>query len=421
MIVTGRTFIFGLSGLSLLAMTACSQLPANGPNYHHINANATTALQVSAREVVDNYALVDLNVEVLANLSKYNGDSPLHSFRSRQRGAPDARIGPGDILQVSIFESSTGGLFFGLEGGGQPGSGNRPGRFITLPNQTIGSAGTINVPYGGRIYVKGRRVSDIERAIEKKLAERAIEPQVLVSIVEKNSSSVAVVGDALNGANRFQITGAGERILDMISRAGGVRFPAYEVFVTLQRHGRKATVHFPRLIRNPKENLYVVPGDTIYVYQRQQKYIAIGALGAATQTEGLTGQFEFGQERLSLNEAIAKAGGLQDTRANPAQVFLYRVEYRKVLEHMGVDLRKFADDQKLIPVIYRANFRDPSAFFVTQKFAMRDKDLVYVANADSIEVVKFLDYIRAITSTVSGGIVDAKDARDAISGWTVLQ
>jgi polysaccharide export outer membrane protein len=151
----------------------------------------------------------------------------------------------------------------------------------------------------------------------------------------------------------------------------------------------------------------VAPGDILYVYREQQKFVAIGAFGSGGQTSGLTNQFDFGQERLSLNEAMAKAGGLLDNRADPRQVFLYRVEYRESLESLGVDLTKFPPTQRLIPTIYRANFRDPSSFFFAQAFPMRHKDIIYVTNADSVEVIKFLDYIRVITSTVADVSVDA--------------
>ena len=88
----------------------------------------------------------------------------------------------------------------------------------------------------------------------------------------------------------------------------------------------------------------MAPGDTLYVFREQQKFVALGALGTVGQTQGLTAQFAFEQERLSLNEAVAKAGGLLDARANPGQVFLYRVEYREALEKMGVGLGKFPSE-----------------------------------------------------------------------------
>jgi polysaccharide export outer membrane protein len=142
----------------------------------------------------------------------------------------------------------------------------------------------------------------------------------------------------------------------------------------------------------------------------------VGALASVGQTSGLTGQFAFEQERLSLNEAVAKAGGLLDNRANPGQVFLYRMECREALEALKVNLKRFPRGQKLIPTVYRANFRDPSSFFFAQGFPMRHKDIIYVSNADSVEVVKFLIYLRTITSTVSGVADDALVTRDSIRG-----
>src|SRR5690606_3123197 len=174
------------------------------------------------------------------------------------------------------------------------------------------------------------------------------------------------------------------------------------------------TVYFPTLVNKPRENIFVEPGDTLYVYREQQKFVALGALGTVGQTSGLTGQFAFGQERLSLNEAVAKAGGLLDFRANPAQVFLYRVEQRSMLERMHVDLQAFLPEQTMIPVIYRANFRDPSSFFVAQSFPMRHKDVIYVSNAESVEVSKFLDYLLLITAAASGASTDVLITRDAL-------
>jgi polysaccharide export outer membrane protein len=111
---------------------------------------------------------------------------------------------------------------------------------------------------------------------------------------------------------------------------------------------------------------------------------------------------------------------LSDLRADARQVFLYRLEDREILTAMKVKLDRFPASQRLIPTVYRANFRDPSSFFVGQRFPMRHKDVIYVANADSVEVVKFLNYLRAITSTVSGVAVDGATVRDIAKGAKVL-
>src|SRR5262245_21876278 len=386
-------------------LAACTQLPIDGPHYRDITSGAVTALVSDRDTIAFNYALIDINKIVLEHQADVGPGSFFKTFGAGSGPAPVVRVGAGDVLQVSVFESAAGGLFVPSE------AGVRPGNYVTLPPQQVDRSGAITVPYAGAITVAGRTLSEIQQDIESKLSKRAIEPQVVVSFIEQNATEVAVVGEA--GANKFRIRPSGDRILDVISRAGGIRYPGYELFVTLQRNKRKATVYFPMLINKPAENIFVAPGDTIYVYREQQKFVALGALGAGGQTSGLTGQFAFDQDRLSLNEAVAKAGGLLDSRANPGQVFLYRIEYRQILERTGVNLTNFSPDQKLIPTVYRANFRDPSSFFFAQSFLMRHKDVIYASNADAAEVGKFLGYVRTITSTVAGVATDVSVTKDA--------
>lgn len=384
-------------------LSGCNFLPASGPRHYDIAEAAASALVSDRSTVAFNYVLLDINRLVLDNAVDIGPGSFFRTFGSFAKGdgpAPVIRIGAGDVVQVSIFESTSGGLFI------PPEASVRPGNFVTLPVQEVDRSGTITVPYAGLVPAVGRTVPEVQKDIEERLVKRAIEPQVVVTLVERNASEVTVVGDVVNVANRFKIRPGGERILDMISRAAGLKYPGYELFVTLQRGKRRATVYFPTLVNNPRENVFVAPGDTIYVFREQQKFVAIGALGTVGQTSGLTGQFAFEQERLSLNEAVAKAGGLLDFRANPGQVFVYRIEHRDMLERLPVDLSLFPSEQTNIPVVYRANFRDPSSFFFAQSFPMRHRDVIYVSNADAVEVAKFLDFLRHITSTVSGAADD---------------
>jgi polysaccharide export outer membrane protein len=397
-----------IPALLCLGIAGCTALPTSGPYAKNIIDGATTSLVTEPGKVVFDYALLDISRAVLDKVVAVGPGSFYRTFGTK-RGAPSViRVGVGDVVQVSIFESSAGGLFIPAE------AGSRPGNFVTIPPQTVDRSGTISVPFAGQVPAAGRSLPEIQRDIETRLAKRAVEPQAIVSLVEQNASEVAVVGEVVSATNKFKIRPNGERILDMISKAGGLKYPGYELFVTLQRGKMKTTVYFPTLVNSPAENIFVSPGDVLYVYREQQKFVAVGALSSVGQTSGLTGLFAFEQERLSLNEAVAKAGGLLDSRANPGQVFLYRLEFRETLEALKVDLRKFPRDQKLIPTIYRANFRDPSSFFFAQSFPMRHKDIVYVANADAVELTKFLDFLRTITSTVSGVAEDALITRDSI-------
>jgi polysaccharide export outer membrane protein len=391
---------------AVLLLTGCTNLPVAGPAHRDISRAATSSLIADRGQVAFDYVLVDLNESVIANVPPDIGPgSFFRSFGERSSSAPAIVVGVGDVLEITVFESSSGGLFI------PPEAGVRPGNFVTLPPQTVGKSGTITVPYGGEIRVSGKTTEQIKEEIEEKLSSRAVEPQVVVSLGEQTAMSVSVLGDA--ASTKFQIR-PNERILDVIARAGGMRSPGYESFVTLQRKGKNATVYFPALVRDPRENIFVMGGDTIYIYREQQNFVAVGALGVGSQTEGLTGLFPFEQERLSLNEALAKAGGLLDSRANASNVFLYRMEFREALDHIGIDTSKFPPGVKFIPTIYRANYRDPTVFFLTQQFQMRHRDAIYVANADSVELEKFLFHTRAITSTVAGVAEDALITRDSI-------
>ncbi|PPC88455.1 MAG: sugar ABC transporter substrate-binding protein [Hyphomicrobium sp.] len=398
----------GVASAAALLASGCVQLPVGGPNHYVIDREASEAIVENRRAVALEYVLLDINKPVLDNLVEVGPESFFRTFGVGKGTAPELRLGVGDVITISIFESSGEGLFAPTET-----TTNRPGNYITLPPQTIDFKGNISVPFAGEVRAGGRAISQVQRDIEQRLSKRAVEPQVVIALQEQNATDVAIFGDAASASFKQKIKPGGERILDIVAKAG-LKHPGYETFVTLQRGNKRATVFFPRLINSSNENVFVKPGDIIYLYRQQQTFIALGALGNVTQTQELTGRFPFESERLSLTEAVARAGGLLDTRANPSQVFLYRIEYREVLERLGMNLGAFPPDQNLIPTIYRANYRDPSMFFASDQFPMRHKDIIYVANADAVEVEKFLGYARLITSTVAGVSVDALVTRDSI-------
>jgi len=389
------TGVFAIAGLA-----ACTNLPASGPYPVSVQAGSTTTLGSNSAATQVKYALVDLTADVLRFVGGSAPNSLYRTFAGGRGPAPEILVGIGDRLVVAIFEAASGGLFIPSD------AGSRPGNFITLPPQAVDASGFISVPYAGQIAANRRSIPAIQRDIEQRLAARAIEPQAIVTLVEQRATEVTVVGE-VNGANKFAITPNGDRILDAISKAGGLRHPGYDSFVTLTRGNRSATVHFDNLMRNPQENLFVIPGDTIYVYREPRSFIAFGASGS-------NGHFNFEAEKVSLAEGVAKAGGLLDNRADPRQVLMYRIEDRKVLEKAGVDLSRFDPDASAIPTIFRTNMRDPSGFFLAQSFPLRNKDVLYVSNSDSVELIKFLTVLDAVSGTVANVASDALVTRGAV-------
>jgi polysaccharide biosynthesis/export protein len=387
-----------------IALTGCTVLPTSGPDIRHIESDASVKVTSASKPkaVGIDYALVDINKSVLSFVDDTKSSSLLGGFGGGRGGAPSLPLGVGDVVSVAIFESQSGGLFIPAD------AGSRPGNYVTLPQQTIDRDGTLSVPYAGRVRAAGRPVETVQADIENALANRAIEPQVLITKVTSRSAQVAVLGD-VNSPSKIELSEAGERILDVISQAGGLSAPGAEIYVTLQRRGRSATIQYNHLLDTPGENIFVAPGDTILVDRERRTYLAFGA-------SGLNGRFDFEDSDLTLGEALGKAGGLLDSRADPSQVLLYRVVKKVFLTKLGVDVAKFSGET--VPVVFRANMRDPSSFFAVQKFPMQDKDVLYVTNSDSVEVIKFLNLVNSITSTASGVTSDAVSTRDAVRELT---
>jgi polysaccharide biosynthesis/export protein len=351
------------------------------------------------------YALVKLTPEIAHILGRY---TPRLSSAFADKTPPKSfRFGIGDVASVTIFEAAAGGLF-------TADTGIRAGNFVTIPNQAVDENGNISVPYAGTIQAKGRTPPEIQRTILDKLNKRALEPQVVVSLATQNTSLISVLGD-VRAAGRFPAQPSGERILDVIARAGGPLAQGYDTWVSLERQGHRASVPFGALLYEPSNNIYVLPNDVIYLYSQPQTFVAFGAAGSGII--GGQGQFKFDAWRLSIAEAVAKQGGLNDLQADPASVFLYRGETREVAEQLGVDCRRFQGP--IIPIIYSLNFRDPSGYFLAQSFEMRNKDVIYTSNAAAVETTKFLTFIRTIMATVNDPIIYATNAfalKAAING-----
>jgi len=370
--------------LTSAELAACAYLPTAGP----------TAGEVIDQGLQDNrirYAVVDINRGVVDALLA----QPTESFRTRfgkySRPTPP-RIGIGDTISITIWEAAGGGLFgTSLIGGVSPGS-----RSVAIPEQVVGADGGVSVPFAGRIPVAGRSTVDVQRGIEQRLAEKAIEPKVIVTITKSVTYAATVSGEVVNGA-RVPLSVNGDRLLDLIALAGGAKSAVYDTFVRLSRDGVTVTIPMERLVSDPGENIFVQPGDVLTLVRVPQTYSVLGATGQ-------NAQITFNAERITLAEAIAKAGGLQDLRSDPTGVFLFRFEPPAVVTALNAPQLGTGPDRSS-PVVYRLDMSDANAYFLAQRFTVEDKDVIYVANARLNELQKFFTLLNTLTGPVITGIV----------------
>ncbi len=350
------------------------------------------------------YALVKVTPATVGILAKYGAQSISATF-GEDKPPPEVRFGIGDVLSVTIFEAAAGGLFIPIE------AGVRPGNFVSLPNQPIDIKGNITIPYAGAIKAAGRTAPEVEAQIVEAIKNRAIEPQAIVALVNQNTSLITVVGEVNGGGSsvsgRIPAMPAGERIVDYITRAGGLKDQGQDTWVVLERQGRRATVPFGSLIYEPGNNIWAWPGDRIYIYREPQTFLAFGAAGQQ-------GQFPFSAWRISLAEAVGIAGGLLDVQSDASSVYLYRREAREVAEKLGIDCSRF--DGPTVPIVYSMSFKDPGGYFLATKMQMHNKDVIFAANAQSVQINKFLQLVNQMVAVGEG----VSSTGVSVETWRVL-
>ena len=371
-------------GLAVAALAACAYLPTAGPTTGQI-------IEQSFKDNKIRYDVVDVDANIVAALAA----QPAESFRRRfgtEDKPPAPRIGIGDTITVSIWEAAGGGLF-----GTSPIAGVSPGsRSVTIPDQVVDRDGGITVPFAGHVPVAGRTTVEVQREIEHRLAQKAIEPQAIVTITKSVINAATVSGEVVAGT-RVPLSAHGERLLDLIALAGGARSAVYETYVRLSRNGVTVRLPMERLVSDPAENIYAQPGDVLTLVRTPQTFSVLGATGQNAEVD-------FSAERITLVEALAKAGGLLDLRADPAGVFLFRFESPDIVSAINAPQLSTGPDRSS-PVVYRLDMSDGNAYFLAQQFPVEDKDIIYVANARLNELQKFFNLLNTITGPVITGIV----------------
>ena len=376
---------FPLALCAALAVSGCSVLPAAGPTARQVDAGAEVA---TPDGLFARYEIIDITPAVVEALRTRPLDSLLASFGDH-RPSLEPVIGIGDMVAISVWEAGSGGLFSGPLVADRFSAGSKS---ALIPEQVVARDGAISVPYAGRIQVLGRRPQDVQGLIENELAGKAIQPQVLVSVTKPISQTVTVTGEAAAGA-RIPLTMRGDRLLDVVATAGGVRSPVNETFIRLSRGNLTATVPMTTVVSNPRENIYLRPGDVLTLVRDPQTFLAVGALGNATE-------LPFSADGITLAQALAKARGLSDFQADPTGTYIFRFEPAAVVRKLNPASKLLGTP--LVPVVYRVDMRDPNSLFLTQAFRMRNRDLVYVSNAPFTELQKVLSVFSTVAAPIAG-------------------
>lgn len=373
--------------LGTLALTGCAALPASGPTESQVLDGGQTPKNPMGFHIIP----LDANSIQAFDIA---APSPMSVFAdARAQGEDNGLIGVGDMLNIAIFEAGNS-LF--APGSTASNTASAPAgptgavSNINLPPEGVDAQGYVSVPYAGRIQAAGVTPDQLAERIESALSGQSQNPQVIVTIAKNLSNTVIVSGD-LKSPGRFPLTLANEQLLDMIAIAGGPAHDDQDESVELTRAGQSAKVPLSDLEGDATQNVYLLPGDHIQLSYDPRSFTVFGA---AEKVDQIT----FAAPRLSLAEALARTGGPSNYQADPNGIFLFRFERPAVAARLGLP----ASGAK-IPVIYQLDMMQPASYFVAQEFPMQDQDVLYIANAKTDKVSKFLGLISELVAPAATG------------------
>lgn len=371
--VSCAVLLFGLSGCA----TMPGWISSSGASRQQVQENRNSG-RIEGIQLVD---VSDSLARRLAEAKKLGRFDVIFS----ESGIIRHLVGPGDIIEVSVWETPPAMLF----GAGvfDPMDGTMTSRAVTLPGQMVNFDGMITMPFAGRVPVKGRTTQEIESDIVKRLKGKANQPQVLVRVVKNNTFNVTLVGEVGKSA-LIPLTPKRERLLDALAEGGGVTHPVDRMAIQVSRESVTAVMPLDAVIRDPRQNIPLMPGDVVTALFQPQSFSVLGATGKNEE-------IPFEAQGISLAQALARSGGLHDNRADARGVFIFRFEDEKLLD-LKTPPARTADGT--VPVVYQVDLRDPASFFVTQNFPVQNRDVIYVANAPAAEFEKFLRLIVSVAN-----------------------
>ena len=373
-----RSFVWSGVFFSMVLLAGCSGfIPTIGPTRHQID-NTHAAANMAAIQVVD---IDDAVTRALLSQRK----SRMFSETLGNDRITSRRVGAGDVLEVSIWEASPATLF-GTAPTTTVTNAIGTSRPTTLPEQPVDDDGFIQVPFAGRIPAAGKTLHEIETEIVDRLHGKANQPEVLVRMTHNYSSNVTVVGE-VNVSTRVPLVPGSERLLDALAAAAGVRQPVNKTTIQVTRADHVYSLPLETIIRDPKQNVRLLPGDVVTALFQPYSFTALGATAKDEEVN-------FETQGITLAQALARSGGLLDARSNPRGVFIFRFEPKSALQWPHQPVQTTPED--MVPAVFRIDLSDPNSFFLMQSFPMENRDILYVSNAPITEIQKVLNVIFSV-------------------------
>lgn len=288
------------------------------------------------------------------------------------------QIGPGDVLNIVVWDHpelvlAPAGSSVATDASSLSPVGN---------GYNISSDGYIQFPYVGGIKLGGLTEFEARDVLAQQLSKYVKQPRITLRIQSYRSGRVYVDGEVrtpgLQSINDIPMT-----LPEAINRAGGFTILADRSSVTISRGGKTTAIDMQQLTElgiNPSRIL-LNKGDMVRVLSKDESKVYV--LGEVTRPVAQP----LRNGRLSLNEALGEAGGINTTTGDPKQVYV---------------VRAVPDGQAQI---FHLDASSAMAYALSEGFALKPRDVVYVDPAPVVRwnrlISQILPSALALNSTSS--------------------
>jgi polysaccharide export outer membrane protein len=246
----------------------------------------------------------------------------------------DYHVGPEDLLEITIFNIPEGGNI----------AAGASGPLSRRMDVRVSQDGLVTLPLLRDTQAAGLSAAGLEQTLRKRYNAFIHNPQIGVQVKEYRAQQVSVMG-AVGRPSLYQLTGP-RTLVDLLSMAGGINERAgSQVHLSCQSpQGRQShIIDLLALANNPElVNMPVKAGDVINVPQAGMFFVngAVGKPGASRLTRTYT-----------LTQALALAGGIDETLASYSDVAIFRRQNGAAPEKVAVDLNQIFARQADDPLI----------------------------------------------------------------------
>ena len=351
-----------VQSLAILAALSACGLPRGGPTNQGVLKAAGTAENPTGINLID----VDPAVIARANIAPPMSISNV--FVGKGDFAAD-RIAAGDTLAVTVFENVDTPLL-----------GNTGQRIFTLPPLTVDQKGNIFLPYAEDLHVADLSLAEVREKIRTALADQTPDPQVVVERSPGNAATVSVLGTVAK-QGLVPLAPQANRLTTVIAAAGGSLVDTADTVVTVVRQSHSADLRLDDLMLSGDRDIALRPGDRVILREDKR---TISIFGAASSQ----GTLKFAGGNFTLSDAIAGAGGLSTSRAFPKGIYVYRI------------IGKAPNQTE---TVYHFDLSKVQGTFYASQFIMRNKDVLYIAEAPFVNLSRVMEAIRG-TATATDNL-----------------